>query len=65
MVNSIDVESVPALIFKTLQGSIGVIFAYYAIRNFNVSTVGMVSSLAPLLVCLLAFIILGEKIKAS
>lgn len=60
MVDSVDVDSVFALVFKTIQGSVGVLFAYMAIRTFNVSTVGILSSMAPLLVCVLAHFILGE-----
>lgn len=65
MWDSVHVDTIPSLCFKTFQGSIGVLLAYYAIRAFQISTVGIVSSISPLLVCLLASLVLNEKIKAT
>ncbi len=48
-----------------MQGSIGVILSYKAIQVFNVSTVGVVSSIAPLLVLVLAAVLLHEEIRMS
>jgi len=39
-----------------------VLLSYKAIQTFNVSTVGIATSIAPLLVFLLAYLMLGEKI---
>lgn len=65
MVDSVQADCVGSLVFKTMQGSLGVIMSYYAINAFTVSTVGIAGSLSPLLVCILAAIILGEKVKAT
>lgn len=62
MVDKVEVDAVPSLVFKTMQGSIGVLLSYKAIQTFNVSTVGIATSIAPLLVFLLAYLMLGEKI---
>ncbi len=60
MVDSVPKESYLPLFFKTMQGSAGACLSYVAIRQFNVSTVGIACSLAPLLVCVLAYFFLGE-----
>ena len=60
MIDSIDPESVPSLVFKTLQGSLGVFFAYSAIKAFDVATVGIFSAFAPLIALGLSVMILGE-----
>jgi len=65
MWDTVHVDTIPSLCFKTFQGSIGVLLAYYAIRAFQISTVGIVSSISPLLVCLMAYLVLGEKVKAT
>ena len=39
------------------------IISFQSIKYFDVSTVGMVCSLAPLFVCGLAYFILGEKMR--
>ena len=62
MYDCIDPEAKWALAFKTVQTTISVFIAYYAIKYFEVSTTGAVCSLTPLVACLLAAIILKERL---
>jgi len=61
--DQVDRQNLPALIFKTLQGSTSVYLSFTTLKCFNVSTVGIVCSLMPLLVCLFAACLLGERVK--
>ena len=63
MYDCIDPEAIWALAFKTVQTTISVFIAYYTIKYFEVSTSGAVCSLTPLCACLLAAIILKERLS--
>jgi drug/metabolite transporter (DMT)-like permease len=52
-------------VFKTVQGSVSVIISYKCLQSFHVSTVGVVCSLMPLLVCVMAAVVLGERVTAQ
>lgn len=52
----------PALAFKTFQGSVTIFFNYKSLQCFAVSTVGIVCTISPMVVCILAGCLLGEKV---
>lgn len=61
--DSIGSDVVPSLIFRCLQGTLSVLITFTSIKYFDVSTVGVVCSLTPFFVCLLAYFVLGEKLR--
>lgn len=60
--DQVDREGVPALAFKTFQGSVTIFFNYKSLQCFAVSTVGIVCTISPMVVCILAGCLLGEKV---
>lgn len=62
MYDCIDPESKWALAFKSSQTCISIFISYNAMKYFSVSTVGSVCSLTPLIACLLAACLLGERL---
>lgn len=63
LIDSIDRRQVPSLVFRCTQGGLSVLISFMCIKFFNVSTVGIVCSLTPLFVCLIAYWLLGERLK--
>jgi len=63
LVDCVDRETFPSLMFRCLQGALSVFISFMCIKYFDVSTVGIVCSLTPLFVCLLAYFVLGERLK--
>jgi drug/metabolite transporter (DMT)-like permease len=63
LIDSVDRKSLPSLIFRCTQGGLSVFISFMCIKFFNVSTVGIVCSLTPLFVCLIAYWLLGERLK--
>ena len=63
LIDSVDRKSLPSLIFRCSQGGLSVFISFMCIKFFNVSTVGIVCSLTPLFVCLIAYWLLGERLK--
>ena len=57
----VDKKALPSLIFRCLQGGISVYISFSSINYFNVSTVGIVCSLKPIIACLMGVTILGES----
>ena len=57
----VDCKTLPSLIFRCLQGGISVYIAFSSINYFNVSTVGIVCSLKPIIACLFGVGLLGER----
>jgi drug/metabolite transporter (DMT)-like permease len=62
LVDCVDRSSFPSLVFRCLQGALSVFISFMCIKYFDVSTVGIVCSLTPLFVCLLAYFMLGERL---
>ena len=62
MYDRIDPDAKGALAFKTIQSTVSIFISYNAMKYFSVSTVGVVCSLTPLVACVLAAIILKEKL---
>lgn len=62
--DSIDMDSIGALAFKTFQSSICIFISYNSVKYFSVSTTGTSSAMAPLVTVVLAWLFLGEKISA-
>ena len=62
MYDSIDPDSKGALAFKTVQTTLSIFISYNAMKYFPVSTVGVVCSLTPLIACILAAIVLKERL---
>ena len=62
--DSIDMGSIGALLFKTFQSSICIFISYNSVKHFSVSTASTASAMAPLITVVLAWLLLGEKIKA-
>jgi drug/metabolite transporter (DMT)-like permease len=52
-----------SLVFRCVQGGLSVQIGFLSVKFFDVSTVGLVCSLTPVLVCFLAWLLLGETIK--
>lgn len=63
LVDAVDRAQLPALVFRCSQGGLSVFISFMCIKFFNVSTVGIVCSLTPLFVCLIAYWLLGERLK--
>ena len=58
-------SALPSIIFRCLQGGISVYISFSSINYFNVSTVGIVCSLKPIIACLLGVTVLGEHMGAK
>ena len=58
--DSIEMDSIGALIFRCAQGGISLVIAFNSIKYFNVSTVGVVCSLSPPLCMIMAYFVSGE-----
>lgn len=52
-----------SLVFRCIQGGLSVQIGFLSVKFFDVSTVGLVCSLTPVLVCFLAWLLLGETLK--
>jgi drug/metabolite transporter (DMT)-like permease len=63
LVDCIDRSNFPSLAFRCLQGALSVYISFMCVKYFDVSTVGVVCSLTPLFVCILAYFILGERMS--
>jgi len=63
LIDCVDRSSVFSLAFRCLQGALSVFISFICIKYFDVSTVGIVCSLTPLFVCMLAYFLLGERLK--
>lgn len=63
--DQVDRKGLPSLIFKTIQGSTSVFLSYTTIKYFYVSTIGIVCSLMPLIVCVMAALMLGEQVTVK
>jgi len=63
LVDSIDRDSLPSLIFRCTQGAFSIFISFMSYKYFNVSTVGIVCSLYPVLVCVIASLLLNEVMK--
>jgi drug/metabolite transporter (DMT)-like permease len=61
LIGSVDRECLPSLVFRCVQGALSVFISFLCLKYFSVSIVGIVCSLTPLMVCLLAYFALGEK----
>jgi len=61
LIDAVDRKAVPSLIFRCLQGGLSVYISFSSINYFNVSTVGIVCSLKPILACLFGLTLLGER----
>lgn len=61
----VDCKTLPSLIFRCLQGGISVYIAFSSINYFNVSTVGIVCSLKPIIACLFGVTLLGESMTCK
>jgi len=63
LIDGVERSNLKALIFRCGSGCLVQIISFQSIKYYDVSTVGMVCSLAPLFVCGLAYFILGEKMR--
>lgn len=61
LVGSVTKDCLPSLIFRCVQGALSVFISFLCLQYFSVCIVGVVCSLTPLMVCLLAYLALGEK----
>lgn len=62
MYDRIDPDSKWALAFKSCQTCLSIFIAYNAMMYFSVSTTAVVGSLTPLITCILAALLLKEKL---
>jgi len=62
MYDRIDPDSKGALAFKSCQTTVSIFIQYNAMKYFSVSTTGVVCSLTPLIACILAAILLKERL---
>lgn len=58
-------ENRKILIYRSLFGTLGVIFSFYAIDNLVLSDANMINKLSPFLVIILSALFLKEKINAK
>ena len=56
----VNCRVLPSLVFRCLQGGISVYISFSSVNYFNVSTVGIVCSLKPMIALFLGLAILGE-----
>ena len=63
LVDSVDSSNLKALIFRCGSGALCQVIAFQSIKYFDVSTVGMVCSLGPIFVCVMAYFMLGERMQ--
>ncbi len=61
LIDAVERRTVPSLIFRCLQGGISVYISFSSVNYFNVSTVGIVCSLKPIIACLFGLTLLGER----
>jgi drug/metabolite transporter (DMT)-like permease len=62
MYDRVDPDSKWALAFKSCQTTSSIFISYTAMKYFSVSTAGVVCSLTPLVACILAALILKERL---
>jgi uncharacterized membrane protein len=63
LIAPINRTNIVSLTFRCLQGGLSVFISFLCIKYFNVSTVGIVCSMTPIFVCIMAYFILGERMK--
>lgn len=63
LIDSVDSSNLKALVFRCGSGAVCQVIAFQSIKYFDVSTVGMVCSLAPIFVCVMAYFLLGERMN--
>ena len=61
--HTVDRKSAGALAFRCTQGGLSVFISFMSVKYFPVSTVGIVCSLTPLFVCVMAYFLLGERMR--
>ena len=61
----VDLKTVPSLAFRCLQGGHSVYIAFSSLSYFNVSTVGIVCSLKPIIACLIGVTLMGESMTCK
>ena len=61
----VNCRVLPSLIFRCLQGGISVYISFSSINYFNVSTVGIVCSLKPMIALFFGLAILGEPMTCK
>ena len=61
----VDLKTLPSLAFRCLQGGLSVYIAFSSLSYFNVSTVGIVCSLKPIIACLIGVTLLGESMACK
>ena len=57
-------DALIALTYKTCQSAASIFISYNAMKYFAVSTTNVISCMTPLCACVLAWLILGEKITS-
>jgi drug/metabolite transporter (DMT)-like permease len=65
LIDHLDWATLPSLGFRCFQGATSVFISFLCVKFFSVATVGVVCSLTPLMVCLIAYFVLGERIKRA
>lgn len=61
LVDPVDRKTLPGLVFRCLQSGVSVYISFMSVKYFNVSTVGIVCSLKPIIACLLSVLLLSER----
>ena len=65
LVAPVDRQNVKPLFLRAFQSALCVYIAFMSIKYFNVSTVGIVCSLKPIITCVIAVALMGEKMGIS
>jgi drug/metabolite transporter (DMT)-like permease len=60
--DNIKCNQIPALLFRALQGSTSVMLTYYCITIFSVTVIGITESMQAMVVVILAWVVLNEKL---
>ena len=63
LVDPVNRANLPALLFRSTQAAFSIFISFMSLKYFNVSVVGIVCSLTPLIVCVLASFLLNERMK--
>ena len=63
LVDPVNRANLPSLLFRSIQAAFSIFISFMSLKYFNVSVVGIVCSLTPLIVCVLANFLLNERMK--
>jgi drug/metabolite transporter (DMT)-like permease len=63
LIDDIDEDQRPYVMMKVAQATISYFLMYYSIRNLPLVEVSLVNNMVPILIAILSFLILSERLK--